>query len=403
MNRPEQADALLIPSPSGPLLTSFQVRNFRCFGTLDIPRLRPVNLIVGRNGVGKSTLLEAIRVYCTDASAPSLNDILYDREEFDFEGGEEDPNARPDVRLSLKNLFHGRAFPDGDAESDSIILTSGSSSLVLQYDLADASMAASARLPRQPELFTAKKADERPIAPSDFEYTTTIKVSRDKTLVKVLELRHGNTLRIIPIQGKASPQKCILVRAADSPVLEIANLWDRVVLTDGEAIILETVQLICPQIERITAVGTTTGWSSSRRPMGRPVTFIAKMRGGADPIPLRSLGEGTYRAFSLGAALANAADGVLLIDEIENGLHWRAQPEIWRAVFKVAQRHNIQIFATTHSFDCLRGFAKATEACPLTGALLRLETRDDTGEVKAVVYDEDEDIQAAAEQGVEVR
>jgi AAA15 family ATPase/GTPase len=48
----------------------------------------------------------------------------------------------------------------------------------------------------------------------------------------------------------------------------------------------------------------------------------------------------------------------LLIDEFENGLHYIVQEPLWQMIFTVAQQLNVQVFATTHSEDCLRSFAE---------------------------------------------
>ena len=58
-------------------------------------------------------------------------------------------------------------------------------------------------------------------------------------------------------------------------------------------------------------------------------------------------------------ALVNAKGGILLIDEIESGLHYSVQPDMWRLVFETAAKLNVQVFVTTHSLDCLRAFESA--------------------------------------------
>ena len=100
-------------------------------------------------------------------------------------------------------------------------------------------------------------------------------------------------------------------------------------------------------------------------------------------------------------ALANSHSGFLLIDEVENGIHQSVQQDFWRMVLLTAQENNAQVFATTHSWDCVAGFAKASaELEQITGVLVRLEQEE--GRVKAVQYSQ-EDLKTAAEQGIEVR
>lgn len=89
-----------------------------------------------------------------------------------------------------------------------------------------------------------------------------------------------------------------------------------------------------------------------------------------------------------------ARDGFLLIDEFENGLHYSVQPDVWRLVFELAKRYNIQVFATTHSWDCIESFAQvAKEREDLEGVLFRMGRsvrKSDNGKVIATEFDEDE-------------
>ncbi len=118
-------------------------------------------------------------------------------------------------------------------------------------------------------------------------------------------------------------------------------------------------------------------------------------------MPLKSLGDGTVRLYGIALALANCRGGLLLIDEAENGIHHTAQYEIWKLVLQTALANDVQVLATTHSWDCVRGFAHAAaEFEDGDGVLVRLD-RDDRG-LRAVDYSE-EDLKIAADQGIEVR
>ena len=75
--------------------------------------------------------------------------------------------------------------------------------------------------------------------------------------------------------------------------------------------------------------------------------------------------------------LAHAKDGVLLVDEIENGIHYSVQPDLWRVVFEMATRLNVQVFATTHSYDCIKAFEEAARESEEEGVLVRLARKGD--------------------------
>ena len=105
--------------------------------------------------------------------------------------------------------------------------------------------------------------------------------------------------------------------------------------------------------------------------------------------------------FGVALALANSRGGFLLIDEAENGIHYSLQRDFWRMVLRTAQENDVQVVATTHSWDCIRGFAQAAmQSEDADGALVRL-TRQ-YGNLGAVEYSEKE-LAIASEQGIEVR
>ena len=128
---------------------------------------------------------------------------------------------------------------------------------------------------------------------------------------------------------------------------------------------------------------------------------MVKLKSHRRPVPLRSLGDGAMRMFGIALALANSRDGFLLIDEAENGIHHGLQRDFWRMVLQTAQANNVQVLATTHSWDCVVGFARAVLECEdIEGALARVERYD--GKLRAVMYSE-RNLRVAAEQNIEVR
>ena len=93
------------------------------------------------------------------------------------------------------------------------------------------------------------------------------------------------------------------------------------------------------------------------------------------------------RIFGIALALVNAKEGMLLIDEIDSGLHYSVQPDLWRMIFQVAARLNVQVFATTHSWDCVEAFQQAAmEDQQEEGLLIRLHEQD--GEMISTLFDE---------------
>ena len=95
----------------------------------------------------------------------------------------------------------------------------------------------------------------------------------------------------------------------------------------------------------------------------------------ADRIPVNLMGGGIVKFLSVALAMLDAQDGIVLIDEIENGLRHSAQETLWKAVLTWAEKLNVQVFATTHSYECIRAFEKASRdnLFSLNAKLCRIE------------------------------
>ncbi|MDJ0616993.1 MAG: AAA family ATPase [Calothrix sp. MO_192.B10] len=71
-------------------------------------------------------------------------------------------------------------------------------------------------------------------------------------------------------------------------------------------------------------------------------------------IPLSFMGEGTAKLLSIILAIATTRDGIVLIDEIENGIHYSLHSKMWDLLHRMSNKYNCQIFVTTHSYEILK-------------------------------------------------
>jgi AAA15 family ATPase/GTPase len=172
---------------------------------------------------------------------------------------------------------------------------------------------------------------------------------------------------------------------------KVSSLWDEIYLTSKEDIVIEALRIILPTVDRI-GFSVSEGFNNIR----------LKVKDHEKPIPLSSMGYGMNRILNLAIALVSTEKGVLLIDEIETGLHYEAQLDMWRLVLKTAQDLDVQVFATTHSWDCIAAFKEALQELEdqSVAKLFRLDSK--YGKLRAVEYDAEE-IRIAVNQGVEVR
>ena len=74
------------------------------------------------------------------------------------------------------------------------------------------------------------------------------------------------------------------------------------------------------------------------------------------PVLLSSLGDGVNRYVAILCAIWASENSILFIDEIENSIHYSNYPKLWRLIFKTSKEANCQIFATSHSKECIEAF-----------------------------------------------
>ena len=369
------------PNGSSLLLPDLYVENFRGIKKLSIPRLGRVTLLAGRNGVGKTTILDAIRVYAARGRRQVLAHVLNSRDEVITPA---DRRAEEDVEYDWTALFHNRVF------SEEIGVAIGSrdkpDKLTIEVTYLFHEQTPIALGPYQKMLPNRVRSENVP----------ALKVSYQDHWYSILAIGTGVQYEISS-HDLPPPTEHEVVGPGVLTRPDVARLWDQVALTDGEELITRSIGLIYGiEVSRVAMVGDDPyGGKGVRR------RAIVKLQDHERPVPLKSLGEGAQRLFGVALALANSRDGFLLIDEAENGIHHSVQRDYWRMVLQTAHENNVQVFATTHSWDCVRGFAlAAAELDCADGVLVRLEKEDDG--LRAVRYTS-EDLKIAADQRIEVR
>jgi ABC-type Mn2+/Zn2+ transport system ATPase subunit len=90
---------------------------------------------------------------------------------------------------------------------------------------------------------------------------------------------------------------------------------------------------------------------------GRYPKIAIRMRTGA-LMPQGVLGDGIRRALSIALALRTAANGMLLVDEIEAALHVRALDRVFRWLENAAAAFSVQVYATTHSLEAIEAIVR---------------------------------------------
>lgn len=78
-------------------------------------------------------------------------------------------------------------------------------------------------------------------------------------------------------------------------------------------------------------------------------------------IPINMMGDGARKILSILTSIYECKNGIVLIDELSNGFHYSVMKGVWRAIVSVAKKNNVQIFATTHDLDSIKGLRDAAK------------------------------------------
>lgn len=264
------------------MISDIKISNFRGIGDLELTGLKRVNLIIGGNNVGKTSLLEAI----VAGAAPGVVKLL---------PGLFRANSGKVAKRYFKWLLR-------DRESLSVIKIDGPGRRI---ELAMTSVAS----------LVPKPGDDDVQEHGGIRFWHQGKKSYFKT-------------RVVSVQH----------RAEDSI---ISNFADAVRSPENEKRMESLLNKLDPRIK------------SARLDLIDQDQVISLDVGLSERVPLSQLGQGTYRVMSMLADIMGSKPDLFLIDEIENGIHYTALPKIWRALAEIAEALDVQIFATTHSKECL--------------------------------------------------
>jgi len=385
------------------MLNSLVIKNFRALEDFSVEKLGRVNLIVGKNNSGKSTVLEALRIYAGNALREQLVDIAESHDEtYQYI----DSNSP----MPFEDLFTGRHFPEDEMEIVIGELLDSDSALHIGYRI---SIVRNEQIVEKGtgEVFTklqykAKLKEQGADIERLSETREILLVTKNRLHIPhylrgdIPNLR-ANLLLIANIDFIT----CSFIPTQLISMDDIAEDWDKIVGTEHEDVVKDAISMILPEFENIYFVQNNKS-SLAMRGSQRTAKVKLKLPNLRRPVPLKSLGDGMIRILQLALKLVSAKGGFLLIDEFENGLHYSVQEKVWSLLFEMAERLDIQIFATTHSWDCVQSFATVALQKPEDqGVLFRMGNSvrtNDYDKIIATVFS-GEDLTGITQADMEVR
>ena len=323
------------------MLNAMHLQNFKAFKNTRIPEFRTVNLVLGGQNVGKTSLLEAV--------------VLAS------EGADGDGN---NIAATLPSLFRPTS-----SESDSQRFWS-----------------AITGTPRLPNNFRVLSTF------SEGTYGAVNAMSSDSGSSAYRTLG-THAITFVKTEGQvfngSVPPKPIAFPISTKPAHHQVKLYGQMVIARKKKLVIDLLQRIDPRLIGIDAVA----------PDGEHRVYVELNDGHV--LPLSQLGHGFAKLFELYAGLVVSDSKLALIDEIENGIHYSALPTVFQGIRALAESNGVQSIITTHSLEAIKAACEVFKDKPEDFQLIRLErTNDDNIRAVAIA---DESLKIVMASGWEMR
>ena len=346
------------------------IKNFRVFRKLDVEKLGSINLFTGQNNVGKTTLLEAVFLL-SSAGYPevAINANV-------LRGLISGNNAHP-VSVFWKELF-------ASLDIGKIIEIAAT-----HQPLGELRLEVESKLPPTMTSIAPGNGDDNPPnamtnRPGERGLSFAFHQDRKQAVHGHIQIK-GTGLEVSrPNADVAFPATILSSRGGSAQ--EDATRLGKLRREKRGDLLLDALRVVEPKLQSIeenSSSGTPMIWGD----VGLP-----------ELVPLPIMGEGMTRIARIVLAISASPNGVVLVDEIENGLHHSMLKNVWQVVESAARQFGTQVFATTHSFECAEAAHQVLRNAAFR--MHRLEIMAD--ESRCVTYSDDA-IAGAMAHGVDVR
>ena len=349
------------------MIEALKVENFKSFHRLNLDKLTRFTLISGANNVGKSSLLEAIFLLYN-----VWNDDLFIRQ-YKLRrltgGGQSHSLDWIEFFYNFNDLLE-------------ISIQTETSEKTLQKILCHMQTVSST-------IFSGQKKEQG--AALDFQAPVGLQNS-DRSMMPVMNVEFWEggekqySRMIYPNMDEIHVNDRDRVPTLNIPSVWIAipslipngaSLFSELDVNNQMDIVIDFLRIIEPKIK-----GLSIGLRGNQNEIYVDIGLKRKL-------PMKMMGEAMQRLLLFVLTCAQVKGGIILIDEIENGLHWRIHSQVWRELCQIAKHFDCQVIATTHSYEFIRGaFEGLNEELQKQFSYIRLDRIQD--DIQGKIFHKDE-------------
>lgn len=315
------------------MIRDILIENFRCFEKTSISGFGTVNLITGKNNAGKTALLEAILL----ASSPRP-EIITSLKKYRRESAEFDKTL---TERTWDNFFSNQDNSkiisiqiNYNADNSSKICISVDNESIKSFLESDEKN-------NEPDRYSDLLSNtESTISALKLNISINNKDCFESNLISTKNGMLGKSIKLPDLTNVSFIPASVLKSNR-----ELTAEYDKARFNNREQEVLKIFQIIDPSIQFVESFS-----------VGSPMLYL--QRDNEKRLPLSLFGDAINRVANIILSIINNNSSILLIDEIENGIHYTNHTSLWRMLFRLANELNVQIFATTHSLEMLKAFTE---------------------------------------------
>lgn len=311
-------------------IKNIEINNFKCFHNLKAEGFGRVNLIGGKNNVGKTAFMEALELHLSSKESIGLSFNLYNM-----------IKRRQGTRIAG---YFELDFIYSDETKMNIIINE--KKLEIEYfkdfykqvDQSNNILGYTKTMPIH-GLYTGEEAEEE--VSIVYEPSLKLTVEKESRIIPI------NRVINRPIMRQETNNKLSInfISSSTEDERQIAVYYGNLIELDREKYLNDSLNIFDKNITALKQIVTE-----------KDVVLKLLLADREAPVLLSSLGEGINRYIAILCAVWASQNSYLFIDEIENGIHYTNYPKLWKIIFEASKMANCQIFVTTHSKECIEAF-----------------------------------------------